>query len=295
MSTPKSSVTATREHVLTMVETVNRLFSETGRLFNQYQNEPAAASIATQELVSFPTPELVRDVHYRGALSMEAAADHLVSFADLLTEPAKTGAPWTCVRGLMESSAIGIWFLSPDIDVRERVARCFAFRYIGFVQQIKFFQASSESSRIDDVRRRMSKVENDALSLGYSKLVDKKGKINGIAKQMPAITELIGATLDRESEYRLLSGVAHGHHWATQQTSFRVIESPNADGSSEKALEKYVNPDFVLFAASVAVTSFSKVNWNLWRLYGWNVTELEDLLESTFDQLRYNARLRFWK
>jgi len=285
----------TREHVLTMLDTVNRLFSETGRLFNQYQSEPSSGSIAAQEQMNFPTPELVRDVHYRGVLSMEAAADHLVSFADLLTEPSTTVAPWTCVRGLLESSAIGLWFLSPDIDVRERVARCFAFRYIGFVQQIKFFQASNESARIDDVRQRMSKVENDALSLGYPRLVDRKGKINGIGKQMPTITELIGTMLGRESEYRLLSAVAHGHHWATQQTGFRVIDAPNADGSSEKALEKYVHPDFVLFAASLAVTSFSKVNWNLWRLYGWNVQELEDLLNTTFDQLRYSAKLRFWK
>jgi len=152
MSTPKPSVTATREHVLMMLDATNRLFTETGNLFNQYQNEPSPGSIAAQELMNFPTPELVRDVHYRGVLSMESAADHLVSFADLLTEPSKTVAPWTCVRGLLESAAIGIWFLGPDIDVRERVARCFAFRYIGFVQQIKFFQASNESSRIDDVR-----------------------------------------------------------------------------------------------------------------------------------------------
>lgn len=226
---------------------------------------------------------------------MEAAADHLIAFVDLLAEPSKTVAPWTCVRALLESSAIGLWFLSPDVDVGERVARCFAFRYVGFVQQMKFFNASTESSRIDEVRRRMSKVEKDALSLGYPKLVDKKGNMNGIAKHMPSITSLIGATLDRESEYRLLSAVAHGHHWATQQTSFRVVDVPDARGNSEKALEKYVHPDFVLFAGSIAVTAFSKVNWNLWRLYGWNLKELEELLDVTFDQLRYSAKLRFWK
>ena len=106
-----------------MIDTINHLFDETGRLFNQYQNEPASGSIAAQEIASFASPQLVRDVHYRGAMSMEAAADHLVSFADLMTPPAKTIASWTCVRGLLESAAIGIWFLSPDIDVRERVAR----------------------------------------------------------------------------------------------------------------------------------------------------------------------------
>src|SRR5215207_2228019 len=123
MSTPKSKLIIDPEHVLRMIDAVNRLFSETGNLFNQYQNEPAPGSIAAQERMNFPTPELVRDVHYRGMLSMEAAADHLVSFADLLAEPSKTLAPWTCVRGLLESSAIGIWFLTPDIDVHERVAR----------------------------------------------------------------------------------------------------------------------------------------------------------------------------
>lgn len=293
MSTPKFKIVSA-QHVLAMVDVVNRLFSETGRLFNQHENEPLSGSIAAQERTSFQKPELVRDVHYRGVLSMEAAADHLVSFADLLIEPAKTVAPWTCVRGLLESSAIGIWFLSPDIDVEERVARCFAFRYSGFVQQMKFFQASNEPSRIDDVRRRMNKVENDAVSLGYPKLIDKKGKINGIAKQMPTITELIGATLDRESEYRMLSGVAHGHHWAIHQTGFKVIDAPGS-GGSEKALEKHVNPEFVLFAACVAVTSFAKLNWNLWRLYGWNLNELKLLLEKTFDELHYSANIRFWK
>ena len=282
-------------HVLAMANAINRLFSETGRLFTQYENEPLDGSIGAQERVDFPTPELVRDVHYRGVLSMESAADHLVSFADLLTEPAKTVAPWTCVRGVLESSAIGLWFLTPNIDVRERVARCFAFRYTGFTQQIKFFQASNDLSKINTVRKRMSKVENDALSLGYPKVLDKRGRINGIAKQMPAITELIGTMLDRESEYRLLSGVAHGHHWAIQQTSFSVVEIPRANGLSEKALEKTVNPDFVLFAGSLAVTAFSKVNWNLWGLYGWNMKELEDLLDETFDQLRYSIKLRFWK
>lgn len=225
---------------------------------------------------------------------MEAAADHLIAFVDLLAEPSKTLAPWTCVRGLLESCAIGIWLLTPDIDAHERVARCFAFRYVGFVQQIKFFQVSNEAARIADVQQRMIKVEQDALLLGYPKLIDKNGKISGIAKQMPTITKLIDTTLGRESEYRLLSGVAHGHHWAVHQMGFKVIEIQNAGGDFEKALEKYVNPEFVLFAASIAVTSFSKLNWNLWKLYGWNLQELEDLFSTTFGQLRYTRALQFW-
>jgi hypothetical protein len=114
MSTPNPSVMATHEHVLTMLDAVNGLITGTGQLFNQYQNEPSSNSIAVQERMNFQKPELVRDVHYRGVLSMEAAADHLMAFADSLTEPAETVAPWTCVRGLLESAAIGIWFLNPQ-------------------------------------------------------------------------------------------------------------------------------------------------------------------------------------
>jgi len=85
-----------------MLEAVNHLIAETGTLFNHYQNAPSCESIAVQEQKNFPKAELVRDVHYRGVLSMEAAADHLMAFADSLTEPAKTVAPWTGVRGLLE-------------------------------------------------------------------------------------------------------------------------------------------------------------------------------------------------
>ena len=160
---------------------------------------------------------------------------------------------------------------------------------------MKFFQVSNEPARIADVQRRMTKVKKDALSLGYPRLVDKNGKISGIAKQMPPITELIRTTLDRESEYRLLSGVVHGHHWAVHQMGFKVIEVPDPGGDFEKALEKHVHPEVVLFGASIAVTSFSKLNWNLWQLFGWNLQELEDLFSATFDKLGYSKSLRFWK
>jgi hypothetical protein len=57
----------------------------------------------------------------------------------------------------------------------------------------------------------MTIVEQDALSLGYQKFIDKKGDVNGIARRMPTITQLISQTLDEEPAYRLLSAVAHGH------------------------------------------------------------------------------------
>jgi len=114
------------------------------------------------------------------------------------------------------------------------------------------------------------------------------------AQTMPGITELIGLTLDREVEYRLLSGVAHGHHWAIQQIGFQEIEVKSADGQVIKALEKHLHPNVILYLGLVAVMSFARAIWYLWRLYGWNLKEVEGLLDRTCDRLRVKSKLRFW-
>ena len=132
------------------------------------------------------------------------------------------------------------------------------------------------------------------MSLGYLRLLNKSGRINGIAQHTPSITALIGITLNREAEYRLMSAVAHGHHWATQQIGYRVIEIKNSEAQVVKALEKHLHPNFVLFLSNIAVTSYSKVIWYLWRLFGWNLSEVEHLLDATSEQLHYNREVRFW-
>lgn len=285
---------STHKDVLNMLSAVHGLINGTEQIYNQYKNEPAPHSLAFQEQKSFPNQEVIKSVYYRAMLSIESAADHLMVFADSITEPAKTVAPWTCVRGLLESCALAAWLLDPAIDVKARVGRCFAFRYVGFVQQIKYLQVKNRQLEINKAKQRIIKVEQDAVALGYPRLLNKNGDINGIAQHMPAITELIGTTLNREAAYRLLSGAAHGHHCATQQIGFRVIEVKDSEGQVIKALEKHVHPDFVLYIAHIAVTSFAKVIWYLWCLYGWNLKEVECLLDKTYEQLHYKPELRFW-
>jgi hypothetical protein len=141
----------------------------------------------------------------------------------------------------------------------------------------------------------MIKVEQDAVSLGYPRLLNKRGAINGIAQHMPGITELIGTTLDMEAAYRLLSGVAHGHHWATQQLGFQAVEVKGAKGQIIKALEKHLHPNVALYLALISTRSFARVIWYLWRLYGWNLKEAEHLLDTTYDRLRIRSEFRFWR
>lgn len=291
--TPTRSELYSPENVVNMISAVRGLIQGSAQIYNKYDNEPGPESIASQERDSFPNRELIKDVHYRGVLSMEAAADHLMVFADSLTEPAKTVAPWTCVRGLLESSALATWFLDPTIDARERVGRCFAFRYSGFTQQIKFLRADGATAEIEMVQQRIQKVEQDAISLGYPRLLNENGNIKAIAMPMPNITELIGMTLNREGEYRLLSGVAHGHHWAVSQVGFRVSEE-NIGGQLVKIIKKHLHPEVVLFATDIAVSAFATVLWRLWRLYGWEEEEIKNLLDKIYDQMHYKTEIRFW-
>lgn len=112
---------------------------------------------------------------------------------------------------------------------------------------------------------------------------------------MPSITDLIELTLNREFDYRLLSAIAHGHHWAISQIGFRVIENKNSEGKISRGLKKNLDPNFIFYIGMVSITSFSKALWFLWQLYGWDLKELIEHLDKTYDQLNFNDNFRYWK
>lgn len=273
------------ESIMSLVSLLDKVFEETAMKINHYNLEPLQDSIAIRERVLFQNPELVKDVQYRGVLSLESAADHLAVIADSFKEPAKTIAPWTCTRGFLESSALAIWFLDPSIDVKTRVGRNFAFRYKGFIEQNKFFRVSGQSEEIERTLLRMKEVEQDASDLGFQ-IYSKNGETTGIAMRIPGITELINITLDRESDYRLLSGVAHGHHWALSQVGFHDSGKKFED-QSVKLFTKYLNPLFVLYITEIVISSFAKVLLSLWHLYGWNESEIYVLKNKFQDNITH--------
>jgi hypothetical protein len=142
----------TSRDIVAMVSAIQTLCKESESLYNQYQNQPQKNSIIAQEERSFPEPDMIADARSRGLLSMEAAADHLMVFVEAVKEPAKTLATWTCVRGLLESAAIALWFLDFEIDATTRVARVFSFRYEGYTQQIKICQDLGDENSITNFK-----------------------------------------------------------------------------------------------------------------------------------------------
>ncbi len=204
----------TLDEAIRMVQALNSLHDDTGRFFNESGHQPSPNSQAALELRAFQRPESVITAFSQGAVLIEVAADQLMAFTKIVTQPAQAIAPWTCTRALIEASALAAWLLEPSLDARTRVQRSFAFRYEGLSQQVKFARVAGTNADVARVTHRIDQVEDVALGLGFSRVENQRGERIGIAQQMPSITELVNQNLGEEETYRLLSAVAHAHPWA---------------------------------------------------------------------------------
>lgn len=258
---------------------------------------PNRDSKAAKELAESSPSDFLHTVQCQGAFQNEIAADHLTAFLKTLAEPVETIAPWTCVRALLEMSALASWFLDSTIDMRERVARGFAHRFEGLTEQAKF----SKSADLDSAtaRKRIDKVEADAIALGYARVLDRKGNRIGIARKMPSATQLIAEVHNQEETYRLLSAFAHGHPWAIQTVSFQLVPNkkvePAGDGIQLHVIQKTVSLNATAFLALLAAEVFSRPFWHQCIYYGWDRNLLKDVLERNFDQIGVNDKKRFWR
>jgi hypothetical protein len=263
-----------------MIRSLHNLHDETAQILNRHGHEPLFGSQAHNELNSFQRAEPVKYAYIQANLLIEGVADHLIAYTRTVTEPVGTISPWTCVRAALESAALASWLLTPRIDARERAQRSFAFRYEGLIQQRKFAQASNMQPVVVTIDNRIGKVERDAIQLGYSQVLDRRGRRSGIAQQMPPVTEIIRDTFGEEAIYRLMSAVAHAHTWATHQIGFR-----RAGSEEEILLEKNIEPVTVAFLCVKAANIFAQPIWYKCQLFGWNCDEFRSIFTSTFASL----------
>lgn len=259
-----------------------------------YAGQPLAPNVNSPgdvERNNFSNPNLVFHAHACGVLSVESVHDHLIAFLRAFDEPATVLAPWTCARGALESSAIAAWLLDPSIDARTRIGRHFAWRYEGFEQQKKMLEEARDSVNLKKLETRVDKVEADALSIGFTKLA-KNGSRTGIGTRWPGITQLIADVSVRsgKSSYRLLSSIAHGHHWALHQVGYNVDRTP-----SGLLAAKEVKPESVAWTCMLLFEAIALPVSFLWQLYGLDWKALTILLETCADECGFNANIRFWQ
>ena len=256
--------------------------------------KPKTDSPAAKELEAFERPESLLTAYSQGTSLIEVAADHLVAFTRTVTEPAQSIAPWTLARAVLETSALSCWLLDTKITSRQRVGRSLALRYEGLVQQTKFGQALPLPSETAKVKSRIEEVEAVAESIGFSKLRSDKGKRIGIGQVMPTITEIARDTLNEESHYRLFSAMAHAHHWAFSQLSFKKANATDYHDSKALLMEKNLPIEAVLWLCSHVSRYFAQPLKRQCELYGWDLAGLKTILDSVFYEMGIRRDSELW-
>jgi len=172
-----------------------------------------------------------------------------------------------------------------------------ALRYEGMEEQLKWARSIGEDPSKAAVL--LDEMAGVAQSLGYPDLRDSRGKRDGAGMRMPTVTELIRDTLNEEAQYRLLSAVAHGHHWATQKLSFARDTSQDSTsaitGESLKGMTKEVNLMGMGMLAFESALALARVTWYQALYLGWDRNALSALLDSHFDELGATQAVRFWR
>jgi hypothetical protein len=268
-----------------------QLHSDVGQFINTSGILPAAESPVLREQEAFPAPELVKTAYSQSMLLLEIGGDQLTALVKMFTDPVETIAPWASVRALLEASALASWLLDENIDAFTRVERSLGLRFEELTEQRKCLR-SANSPDADKVLRRIADLISRAELLGYSPIVDRKGRKIGAGIKMPPMTELIRSVLDEEVMYRLLSAVAHAHFWAIHQLSFQRV-SPGPAGF--QAMQKSPNPTGMMYLSLGALRAFSRAVWKMCLYCGWDRRLLDAVLTRAFDAIGATPHVRFWR
>lgn len=283
----------TREQAVKALQGVEELHDKTADFFNSQGLEPKSDSPAAKELQAFKRPESLLTAYGQGTGLIEVAADHLIAVTKTLTEPAQTVAPWTTARVVLEASALSCWLLDTKITARVRVGRSLSFRYEGLIQQKKFVKAIGVKT--DDVNLRIEEVEAMAESLGFAKLRSKKsGDRTGIGQIMPSVTEIIRDTLQEEANYRLFSAMAHAHHWAYTQLSFKKAGETAVMNNKVFFMEKHISLETVLWLCGVVARCLAQTIKHQCELFGWNTARLNIILDDAFHKIGIRPGSKLW-
>jgi hypothetical protein len=274
------TVEITYEQAMNAVKMVQQLHDKTGEFFESQGLDPNSNSTATKELQAFKRPKSLSTAYSQGISLIDVAADHLMAFTKTITEPAQSIAPWTIARSVLEASALSSWLLDTKINSYERVKRSLALRHEGLSQEAKFIQSIGQSTEI--VNKRIEEVELIAEGLGFSKLRNKKNERTGIGQVMPNVTEIVRETFNEESYFRLYSAMAHSHHWAYFQLSYRKADEITSQENNAVLVEKHLSLEFVWRLCEKVAHYFSQPITYKCKLYGFDLDSMNTIIGDVF-------------
>jgi len=265
--------------LIQIINLIDGLHQKTGAIINGFGHDPKSDSIAANELTSLGSPEPLKNAYSQGSLLIEVGADHLSAFLRAVTQPVLTVSAWTSIRGVLEVAAISTWLLDDHLAVKERVARSYAYRCDGLMEQVKFIRSDNPTDSVK-AQKRLEDVLDQAKTIGVQTREDKSGRIVGLSQPMPPVTELVRDQLNAESLFRLLSAIVHAHPWALQQLSFRRI-----DDRQQILLEKNLDIEMILILATTGLRAFRKPIECKCHLFGWPTLELGTIFDQSIEGL----------
>jgi hypothetical protein len=293
MSLPDSHVQLVRSAIAMLLERL-------GTYLQACPTEPVEGSTVAQELATSCRPESIATALSFSDLAIEFACDHLSTYNKIIAEPIETLACFTCIRSMLETTAIAAWVLDPTISSIDRIARVFSVRFDAIDQQLKFGRCIGVTTpEIEDLETRLNAIEAEALALGYPQFRNTKNAIYAIGVVMPNATEVIRDVLSDEWLYRLLSAVAHGHHWAIAQLGFQDATPQtgpmSVSGINVKPMTKKVYVNGIVLLGLHGFLAFARLMWNKAQYSKWNLLRLEEIFEEVADKIQANPSVRFWR
>ena len=264
----------------------------------------ASDSIAAAELDESIHPASLEAANARGTrLYLFIAMDHMRALKRLLAPSSVRSSltPWTCGRVILESCAKSIWLLDPEVEVKERLTRSLNIRLDDLFEWRKYVRSISakHSQRPKDAQAAFSQADERiklfrrrAQDFGIVEKLNKRGRFIGFGNGIQSTLDIICLTLgpDLEGEYRLLSSAIHGSNWATLTLGATTSESQSGSIAS-----LHLEPSHAMALVMLSLQSFALSSWSHFNLYGWNAGPLSDILETEYDQAKFNQKSRFWR
>lgn len=256
--------------------------------------KPVRDSPAANEIRSFPRPESMETAFGMASQSLIAATDYLEALDFLVQKEKFAIAPWSCARGMVESSALCSWLFEMGIDPRERVSRSLSLRYAALREQQKMARYDGNTLKIKEIEERIDTIETIALDLGYDPVLNKKNRRISIGQTKPNITTLVERQFSGEQLYRVFSGMAHSNYSTLTALSFTKPDFRNKGGA---VIQRAVPTELHMSLFSYAGKIYSKCLWLKTKQFGFDVAKMAILLEEFYDVLELpdTNEDRFWR
>jgi hypothetical protein len=209
---------------------LHRCTSAGSAFFAEILAQPRVGSVAESSLKD----KDLMEPFYLAAMYLHVALDHYLSLQTMFIPSAvpagaagpevRNYAPYTIVRGALETDARACWLLDPQLAPSGRIARALTERALN-LREVQRLDLKSDSGERIDYAARIARVSEVAARHNLGQKLNSEQELVWVGERRPNMTELLNELLpergpDTNGEplgshtYALLSARAHGNPWA---------------------------------------------------------------------------------